>query len=427
MIPVGTGFKMETHSKSAPNAATTTTNDGEKATAAPVMTPEFRLANHLLLSKESSGYKNVAFSPLCIKLLLGIVAAGSNGPVCDELLSFLRSESINDLNSVATQLLSSVLVDRSSSGGPHLSFANGVWVDKTLTLKPSFSQVLENTYKPTLASLDFTNKGEVAKEINSWAERESKGVVNNIIDPYSIELKDVIMANTLYFKGLWRDSGTFREKHTRDGDFHLLDGGGSVKVPFMDGSHQHYANAHHYQDFKVLSLNYKEASENVPKRMYTMHIFLPDEINGLPALVQKVCTESESLENMLPNGYKRLGVLKIPRFRLSFMVEASPMLKKMGLVLPFMEGALTEMVEERAAYISNIIQKCIIEVNEEGTKAVAAGRLQIPTTAGRGRTRREKPPPPFDFIADHPFLFLIREQFTGTVLFVGQVLNPLYG
>ncbi|XP_052118468.1 serpin-ZXA-like [Arachis duranensis] len=193
---------------------------------------------------------------------------------------------------------------------------------------------------------------------------------------------------------------------TLDGDFHLLDGGGSVKVPFMDGSHHYYAIAHHYQDFKVLSLNYREARENVPNRRYTMHIFLPDEINGLPALVQKVCTESESLAKMLPSGHKILGMLKIPRFKLSFKVEASPMLKEMGLVLPFMEGAFTEIVEERAAYISDIIQKCIIEVNEEGTKAVAAARVQLPTTSS-GRTTKKRPPR-FNFIADHPFLFLIR-------------------
>ncbi|XP_052117763.1 serpin-ZX-like [Arachis duranensis] len=153
--------KRKSLSNSAPNDAAApdaTTNDGEKATSAPVITPEFRLANHLLLSKKSGGYKNVAFSPLCIKLLLSIVAAGSNGPVCDELLSFLRSESINHLNSVATQLLSSVLVDPFSSGGLLLSYTNGVWVDKRLSLKPSFSQILENTYKSTLTSLDFTNK-----------------------------------------------------------------------------------------------------------------------------------------------------------------------------------------------------------------------------------------------------------------------------
>ncbi|XLR24526.1 hypothetical protein S83_052426 [Arachis hypogaea] len=234
------------------------------------------------------------------------------------------------------------------------------------------------------------------------------------------------MANTLYFKGLWWDSNTFRQKDTRDGDFHLLDGSCSVKVPFMDGSHRRYAIAHHYQDFKVLSLDYKVASsENVPRRRYTMHIFLPDEINGLPALVEKVFSDSVSLESMLPFSNVDLGKLKIPRFKLSFKVEASPMLKEMGLVLPFMKEALiTEIVEERAVSISEIIQKCIIEVNEEGTKAAAATTMHPP--AGCAAPRKNKPPP-FDFIADHPFLFLIREQYTETVLFVGQVLNPLDG
>ncbi|MED6131251.1 hypothetical protein PIB30_008291 [Stylosanthes scabra] len=79
-------------------------------------------------------YKNVVFSPLSIKLMLSIVAAGSNGPVRDQLLSFLQSESIDDLNAVSTRLFSSVLADCSSSGGPRLSFANGVWFDKPLSL-----------------------------------------------------------------------------------------------------------------------------------------------------------------------------------------------------------------------------------------------------------------------------------------------------
>ncbi|XP_057760860.1 serpin-ZX-like [Arachis stenosperma] len=399
-------------------AATTTTTN-----AAPVINPEFRLACHVLLSKQTGSYNNVAFSPLCIKLLLSIAATGSNGPVCDQLRSFLQSESINNLNSVATQLLSSVFVDRSSSGGPHLSFANGVWIDKTLSLKPSFSQVLENTYKSTFSSVDFTNRVEVANEINSWVERETKGVIKNFIDSRSIQSTDLIMANTLYFKGLWRDIDIFRETGTQDGDFHLLDGGGSVKVPFMDGSHRHSAIAHHYQDFKVLSLDYKEASsEDVPRRRYTMHIFLPDEINGLPALVEKVCSDPVSLARMLPFSYIDLGKLKIPRFKISFKVEASPMLKEMGLVLPFMEGAFTEIVEERAVHISRIFQKCIIEVNEEGTKAAAATAIMYSPTSPWGIVNK---PPPFDFIADHPFLFLIRERYSGTVLFIGQVLNPL--
>ncbi|MED6131247.1 hypothetical protein PIB30_008287 [Stylosanthes scabra] len=361
------------------SAAATTTNVSEEATAAQKMTPEYSIAKHLLLSKETNGaYNNVVFSPLCIKLLLSIVIVGCNGPVRDQLLSFLGSESIEDLNSVATQLFSSMLVDGSSSGGPRLSFANGV---------------------------------EVAKEINSWAERETQGLINNIIDSRSIEMKNIIMANALYFKGLWEHGESFKETKTVDGEFHLLDGGGSVKVPFMKRNpFLLRATAIAHQGFKVLTLRYRIAhasrQDDSKKQRYAMHIFLPDEINGLPALVEK-----------------RLSALEIPRFKLSFMVDASPVLMDMGLVLPFSKGALTEMVEgSDDAHVSEIFQKCMIEVNEEGTKAAETGRMMLHTTAGRGGKKE----PPMEFIADHPFLFMIREQITGTTLFIGQVLNPLH-
>ncbi|MED6194964.1 hypothetical protein PIB30_033577 [Stylosanthes scabra] len=362
------------------SSAASATNVSQEATAAQKMTPEFSIAKHLLLSKQTNGgYKNVVFSPLCIKLLLSIVAAGSSGPVRDQLLSFLRSESIDDLNSVATRLFSSVLVDSSLSGGPCLSFANGVWIDKSLSLKPSFSQVLENVYKPAFVSLDFTNK-------------------------------NIIMANALYFKGLWPPGDSFKKTKTVDG--------GSVKVPFMNRSPHVRATAIAHQGFKVLTLGYMNAiqtpSKMSPERSSRCTFFFP-------IIISTACRLW--LKRMLPRGIKTLSALKIPRFKLSFMVDASPVLKEMGLVLPFMEGALTEMVEGRDnAHVSEIIQKCIIEVNEEGTKASASGRLMIHTMAGRG----VKKEPLMEFIADHPFLFLIREQITGTTLFIGQVLNPLH-
>ncbi|MED6131255.1 hypothetical protein PIB30_008295 [Stylosanthes scabra] len=177
---------------------------------------------------------------------------------------------------------------------------------------------------------------EVAKEINSWAERETQGLINNIIDPLSIEMKNIIMANALYFKGLlWEPSDSFKKTKTVDGEFHLIDGGGSVKVPFMKRSPNVWAIAIAHQGFKVLTLRYMNAIQDVLK---------------------KQC---------VPN----LNLLK------------------------------------------------------EGTKAAATGRMMIHTMAGRGGKKKE---PPMEFIADHPFLFMIREQITGTTLFIGQVLNPLH-
>ncbi|MED6131253.1 hypothetical protein PIB30_008293 [Stylosanthes scabra] len=392
--------------------------------AARMISPELRIANHLLLSKETTtgSYKNVVFSPLSIRLMLSIIAAGSNGPVRDQLLSFLRSQSMEDLNGIASWLFSSVLVDSSSSGGSCLSFANGVWFDKPLSLKPSFLHVLENIYNPTLASLDFANKDEVAQEINTWAKRETRGLIDNIIKPASIELKNMIMANAIYFKGLWRNSWTFRESETVDGDFHLLDGSDTVKVPFMNGSHHQDAYAIVHQGFKILTLPYKNGDQDFTTNNFSMHIFLPDEVNGLTDLVQKVCSESIYLESILPKSLQSVGKVKIPKFKLSFEFKACSMLKKMGLVLPFMEGALTEMVEDIPVQVSEMIQKCIIEVNEQGTKAAATVRTSYsPGSAWIV----EKPPPPMDFVADHPFLFLITGQFAATTLFMGQVLNPL--
>ncbi|MED6131252.1 hypothetical protein PIB30_008292 [Stylosanthes scabra] len=228
------------------------------------------------------------------------------------------------------------------------------------------------------------------------------------------------MANALYFKGLWRDSWSLKERETVDGDFHLLDGSDTVKVPFMNGSHHRHACVIAHQGFKILTLPYKNGTQDVPTSKFSMHIFLPDEIKGLPDLVEKVCSESRNLESLLPRSWKRIGKLKIPRFKLCFEVKADSVLKKMGLVLPFMEGALTEMVDDIPVQVSEMIQKCIIEVNEQGTEAAAITSL---TSVGSSRM---KPPPPIDFVADHPFLFMIREQITETTLFVGQVLNPLH-
>jgi serpin B len=116
-----------------------------------------------------------------------------------------------------------------------------------------------------------------------------------------------------------------------------------------------------------------------------------------------------------------VGDFRIPRFNISFGLETSRMLKNLGVVLPFSPGGLTKMVESPASqdlYVHKIFHKSFINVNEDGTKAAAA------SAATKRLCFR---PHRLDFVADHPFLFLIREDSTGTILFVGQVVNPLIG
>ena len=132
------------------------------------------------------------------------------------------------------------------------------------------------------------------------------------------------------------------------------------------------------------------------------------------------------MEHNLPGKKVEVGKFRIPRFNISSEIEASELLNKLGLTLPFSMGGLTKMVDSpisKELYVSGIFQKSFIEVNEEGTKAAA-----VTVSMGCGCSPYSPPPPPpIDFVADHPFLFLIREDFSGTILFVAKVVNPLDG
>jgi serpin B len=154
-------------------------------------------------------------------------------------------------------------------------------------------------------------------------------------------------------------------------------------------------------------------------------LFLPDSKDGLPALVEKVGSESRFLDRHLPHKMKKVGDFMIPKFNISFGFDASNVLKGLGLVLPFSstEADLTEMVGRRDFYVSSIFHKSFIEVNEEGTEAASSVAAMMGGCGRRFVLKEDK----IDFVADHPFLFLIREHTTGTVLFVGHVFNPLEG
>ncbi|XP_068313566.1 serpin-ZX-like [Pyrus communis] len=379
---------------------------------------DFALGLTKQLLQTEGKQSTLVYSPLSIHVLLSLIAAGSKGPTQDQLLSFLKSKSTDHLNSFAAELVSMIFSDGSPSGGSHLSFASGVWVDRCLPLKPSFKQVVDTSYMAALAQVDFqTNAAQVASGVNSWAEKETRGLIKEVLPPGSVDSSTrLIFANALYFKGAWTEK--FDASQTKEHDFHLLDGS-TVQVPFMTSRKKQYVSS--FNGFSVLGLRYKQGED---KRCFSMYIFLPEARYGLPALVEKLGSESGFLDRHLPKQKSAVGDFRIPKFKISFGFEASNALKGLGLVLPFGgEGGLTEMVdspEGKNLYVSSIFHKSFIEVNEEGTEAAAA-------TAGVIKLLCLEVPRTVDFVADRPFLFLIKEELTGTVLFIGHVLNPLAG
>lgn len=372
-----------------------------------------RLANHVASS--AAAESNLALSPVSIHAILGLLAAGSKGATLDQILSVLQLRAAGDLNALSSQVVALVLADGSASGGPRLCFPNGVWVDASLSLKPSFKDIATSAFKAETKAVDFQTKAdEVTSEVNSWVENATAGLVKELLPAGSVNHNTrLVLGNALYFKGAWEKK--FDASKTKESEFHLLDGS-SVQVPFMTSNEKQFLSAS--DGFKVLRLPYKQGED---KRQFSMYIFLPDARDGLWNLAEKLSSESGFLDHHRPRQKVAVGKFKLPRFKISFGFEASEVLKGLGLVLPFAgNGDLTEMVDSpvgRSLYVSSVFHKSVVEVNEEGTEAAAATAAVLLT--------RSLPLPPIDFEADHPFVFLIREDMTGVVLFVGHVLNPL--
>ncbi|KAF3622261.1 Serpin-ZX [Capsicum annuum] len=372
----------------------------------------FMLAKHVF-SNEIKDDTNLVFSPLSMQTVLGLIAAGAKGPTRDQLLCFLKSKSIDELNSLYSHLVNIIFVDGSPNGGPRLSVANGVWIDQTLPFKPSFEKVVDKVYKATSNCVDFQNKAsEVANQVNQWAEMKTNDLIREILPHGTVNsMTRLIFANALYFKGAWNDK--FNASDTKDHKFHLLRGG-SIKAPFMTSNEKQYAIA--FDGFKVLGLYYKQGRDT---RRFCMYLLLPDAHDGLPALIDKISSSPGFLNQHVPFRKVEMGKLLIPKFKTTFGFEASKVLKGIGVSSPFSSGGLTEMVDSPLAgrlFVSQIFHKSFIEVNEEGTEAAAVTASVI-----QPMSIEEE----IDFVADHPFLFLIRDDSTGVVLFIGSVLNPL--
>nr|GMD91459.1 serpin-ZX-like [Ipomoea batatas] len=332
-----------------------------------------KLVKHIF-STEAGGDSNLVFSPLSINVILSLIAVGSNSPTRDPLLAFLKSDSTDDLNTFYSQIVGHILADGSLTGGPSLSVANGLWMDRTHPIKPSFNHVVDTVYKTASELVDFRHKAsEVIDEVNLWVEKKTKSRINHILLPGAVNNRTrLLFASALYFNGAW--SQEFDARMTKDHEFHLLNGS-SIQVPFMSNYVKHqYVKA--FSGFKVLKLSYNRGNDYKKRRSFSMYFFLPDAMDGLPSLLDKASSESGFLERHLPTHMVSVGKFLIPKFQISFQFEGSRVLKELGVVAPFNPtgGGLTEMVDSSEGselYVSKILHGSFIEVNEGGTEAAA--------------------------------------------------------
>ncbi|KAG7552557.1 Serpin superfamily [Arabidopsis thaliana x Arabidopsis arenosa] len=337
---------------------------------------------------------NFVFSPASINSVLTMTAATTDiEKLRSFILSFLRSSSTEELNAVFSEIASVVLVDGSKRGGPKIAAVNGVWIEQSLSCSPESKDLFENFFKATYAQVDFLHKAEeVRGEVNSWASRHTNGLIKELLPSGSVTDETIqIYGNALYFKGAWEKK--FDKSMTKHKPFHLLNGT-TVSVPFMRSYKDQYIKA--YDGFKVLSLPYRQGDDDT-NRNFSMYFYLPDKKGELDNLLERITSIPGFLDNHIPRERVKVGEFRIPKFKIDFGFEILKVFNDFDPNVAF-------------------YQKALIEIDEEGTEAAAA-------TALRGMGCKYIPKM-IDFVADHPFLFLIREDITGTVLFAGQIFDP---
>ncbi|CAL5024754.1 unnamed protein product [Urochloa decumbens] len=316
----------------------------------------------------------------------------------EPIAAFLGPAGADAHAALASKVASDVLAGRD----PEVRCAMGVWVDAALRLNLAFADAAASEFKAAARAVAFGDDPDAARaEINDWFRSETGGLVDNLLTEGSVDgTTAVVLANSLYFNGYWYNP--FFPRLTQDGDFHVSPDH-AVRVPFMTGSHQHtFMDIGCHPGFNVLRMPYCNGGGG----MFA--------ISNPSVLLHK---------SILPKQPVTVGELRIPKFEVSLKVEASRLLRDLGLDLPFRPAAdsfsamlLGSPHQEMA--VSSVLHQCFVNVNEKGTVAAAG-------TVGSILGCAMPDDHVVDFVADHPFLFFIMEEASGLVVFAGQVVNPL--
>jgi serine protease inhibitor len=346
---------------------------------------------------------NVFISPFSVSTALQMVANGAAGETKAEMQRVLKTAGLpaGTLNSACKDLNQSL----NSQPGVVLNLANAIWYKKEIKLKPEFVSVNKQFFQAELGGVDFT-KPESAQTINHWADVKTSGKIKQVVRWPFDPLTRVILANAIYFKGKW--DRPFDKQATKDHAFNVLPGGTPKQVPMM-WQHGHF-NYQQGDGFQAVRLPYAGGH-------LQMYLFLPDTNSGPTKLLADLNADTWR-DKILPKFQDRQGMLALPRFKLDYDVTLNDPLKALGMRQAFAVDADFSAMADDPLSVSEVKQKSFVEVNEEGTEAAAVTTVTMKT---QGVLRPEKS---FVMIMDRPFLFVIGDDSTKSILFMGMIYDP---
>jgi serpin B len=349
---------------------------------------------------------NLFLSPGSLSTALAMTYAGAKGETAQQMAQVLHLRLPQEKLHPAFRDLHRTWDVKGKESGFRLSVANRLWGQKGFHFLPGFLTITHEDYGAELAQVDFARQTEPARQrINAWVEEQTQGKIRDLIPPGVLDaMTRLVLTNAIYFKGEWTEP--FRKEATQVAPFDISPRQ-QTDVPLMYRMDdlRYWAG----DGLKMLELPYGKGA-------LAMLILLPDEIDGLSALEAKLTTDN--LSRWQSRLRKQKVRVYLPRFKLTSQFQLAEVLKAMGMTRVFTprEADLSGMSSEAELFLSAVIHKAFVEVNEEGTEAAAATGIAVKATAAI----RE----PAVFRADHPFVFLIRDNRTGSILFLGRLVNP---
>ncbi len=349
---------------------------------------------------------NLFFSPFSIFTALAMTWAGARENTAVQMAETLHftekpaqfHRSIGDLISQLNAVQKETDVE--------LSIANAIWAQKGYPFLNEFFWIVQQSYQADLKQVDFSSAAESARQaINAWVGQQTNEKIKDLLPPKVLNaLTRLVLVNAIYFKGFWDNQ--FKSRDTREMEFWLLTEV-AVKVPMM---HQEHQFGYWENDWlQIIEMPYKEES-------LSLIVLLPKEKTGITDLEQRL-----NFENMMAwqsRLRKRKVIVFFPKFKIESQFSLGQTLASMGMPDAFDPelADFSAMVGQKELYISAVIHKSFLEVNEEGSEAAAATGVVVGVTS-------IAPSPPI-FKADHPFVFFIRDNKSQSILFIGRMLNP---
>jgi len=365
------------------------------------------------LHRQMEGDGNRFFSPFSVSTALGMTYAGAKGGTAKDMARALHYPFEGERLHLGYASLLGKLSGDGKPAGVQLSVANALWGPNDY--KKDFLDINRDYYAAHVRKINLPGAEPI---INRWAEEHTAGRIKDLLPPNSLDNGILVLTNAVYFKGEWKYR--FKASETRDEMFRVP-GGQAVKVPMMSQTAElRYTTLHgrgNAAAAKILELPYKGGD-------LSMVVVLPDADDGIQAVERAMTAdESEGSLNRIKMNKTKVRV-RLPRFKIKGeTVSLNDPLKRLGMAVAFNQGEadFSGMCGSPGmVYIESLFHQAFVEVNEEGSEAAAATAVIMADKDSKEGEKERL----VEFTADHPFLFLIRDNRTGCLLFLGRLHAP---